>query len=121
MNDMTAFDKAWRVVKMGHSEFFNEETCDACNLPLSQCAKLRSVRHPPRPGEFWEDTDRYGDPKMSGGHYALDCDKCGQMYESCIKCDGDICYNCHKNEVGVETCVHCGAENTEAAYEALDG
>tara|TARA_R100000152_G_C6666875_1_gene104242 strand:+ start:42 stop:350 length:309 start_codon:yes stop_codon:yes gene_type:complete len=102
---MTAFDKAWGVVKMGYSQFFDEETCDACNLPLSQCAKLRGVRHPPRPG---------------GGYYALDCDKCGEMYQSCIECDGDICYDCHKNEAGVETCVHCGAENTEAAFEAMD-
>ena len=77
-----------------------EERCEDCELPISYCDRLRGVRHAPREG--------------GSGRYALDCDRCGEMYESCPECNGDICFDCHN-----DVCIFCGCNTLKYAAESF--
>ena len=79
----------------------SDEKCDYCELPMDYCERLRGVKHSPREGGI--------------GRYKLDCHQCGEMYESCPECDGDICFDCHN-----DICIFCGCNTLEYAAESFE-
>jgi len=78
----------------------SDEKCDYCELPMDYCERLRGVKHSPREGGI--------------GRYKLDCHQCGEMYESCPECDGDICFDCHN-----DICIFCGCNTLKYAAESF--
>ena len=79
----------------------SDEKCDYCELPMDYCERLRGVKHSPREGGI--------------GRYKLDCHQCGEMYESCPECDGDICFDCHN-----DICIFCGCNTLKYAAESFE-
>ena len=78
----------------------SDEKCDYCELPMDYCERLRGVKHSPREGGI--------------GRYKLDCHQCGEMYESCPECNGDICFDCHN-----DICIFCGCNTLKYAAESF--